>query len=274
MKCHYAARIWFGSKLGIKFDNSQISFIDWLTHSINTLKEEDISYVAAITYGIWFARNQQAFDLNCMDNIDVINKASRCLQEFQLALANNHSSIPNQHQASTNPRFNRHHSTNNKWTRPENGVIKVNSDANLSIAGSWGLGAVYRDTEGAILAAATWSVPGSNDPTLAEAYALYKAILLAIDCGFFEVICESDNASVIQLLNDVSKNPRLYIGNLIQGILCNRGRFRGISFRSIGREANKVAHCLAALAHQEPNRVWLEEAPPCITPLLIRDLIN
>jgi hypothetical protein len=145
---------------------------------------------------------------------------------------------------------------------------------NLSIDGRWGLRAVYRDSEGAILAAATWLVPGSNDPTLVEAYALYKAILLAIDCGFFEVICESDNACVIRLLNDASKNPRLYIGNLIQGILCNRGSFRGISYRSIGHEANKVAHCLASLAHQEPNKFWLEEAPPCIIPLLIRDLIH
>jgi hypothetical protein len=132
---------------------------------------------------------------------------------------------------------------------------------------------VYRDTEGAVLAAATWLAPGSNDPTLAEAYTLYKAVLLAIDCGFFAITCESDNDGVIRLLNDASKNPRLYIGNLIQGILCNRGSFRSISFRSIGREANKVAHCLATLAHQEPNRVWLEEAPPCIIPLLIRDLI-
>jgi hypothetical protein len=117
-------------------------------------------------------------------------------------------------------------------------------------------------------------VPGCNDPTLAEAFALYKAVLLAIDCGFHEVACESDNAGVIGLINNASKIPRLYTGNLIQGILCNKGSFRGSSFRHIGREANSVAHYLASLAHQEPNRVWLEEAPPSIIPLLIRDLIH
>jgi hypothetical protein len=108
MRCQYAARIWFGSKLGIKFDNNQIRFVDWLTHSINNLKEEDISYVAAITYGIWFARNRQVFDLKCMDNRDVIDKASRCIQEFQLALANDHPSNPiHNHNAATRSRPNR-----------------------------------------------------------------------------------------------------------------------------------------------------------------------
>ncbi|MCI77020.1 hypothetical protein A2U01_0098290, partial [Trifolium medium] len=61
-----------------------------------------------------------------------------------------------------------------------------NCDANLSKTGKWGLRAVYRDSTGFLVAAATWEVPGSADPTMAEACALYKAVLLAIECCFQE----------------------------------------------------------------------------------------
>jgi hypothetical protein len=276
MKCHFASRVWFGSKLGVNFNNSQISFTEWLIHTINSLPTDDISYVAAVTYSLWFARNQQVFDLTSIEDEQVINRANRSIQEYQSALAIGNPNISNQNQhrtTSTHP-SNRHTNANKKWTRPNNGVIKVNCDANLRIEGIWGLGAIYRDSEGATLAAATWVIPGSNDPTLAEACALYKATLLALDCGFYEVECESDNATVISFVNNVSPNPRSYAGNLVQGILCNRGRFRRISFQSISRKANKVAHCLAGLAHLEPNRVWIEEAHPSIVPLLISDLIH
>jgi hypothetical protein len=31
---------------------------------------------------------------------------------------------------------------------------------------------------------------------------------------------------------------------------------------------------LAILAHEEPNRVWIEDEPPQLVPTLIRDLIH
>jgi hypothetical protein len=88
MKCHFASRVWFGSKLGVNFNNIHTSFIEWLTHAINFLNEDDISYVAAITYSLWFARNQQVFDLRCMEDEHVINRANLSIQEYQSALAN------------------------------------------------------------------------------------------------------------------------------------------------------------------------------------------
>jgi hypothetical protein len=276
MKCHFASRVWFGSKLGVNFNNIHTSFIEWLTHAINSLNEDDISYVAAITYSLWFARNQQVFDLRCMEDEHVINRANLSIQEYQSTLAYETANLSTQHQHQTTSSStpNRCSNANKRWTRPNNGVIKVNCDANLTIEGSWGLGAIYRDSEGATLAAATWVVPGSKDPTLAETCALYKAILLALDCGFYDVDCESDNATVISFVNNVSSSPRSYVGNFVQGILCNRVRFRRIAFRPISRKANTVAHSLAGLAHIEPNRVWIENAHPSIVPLLIRDLIH
>jgi hypothetical protein len=233
-------------------------------------------YVAALTYSIWFARNQKVFELKDIEDDYVINRANLSIQDYQAALGDGISTSPNhnENRSSTSHTTSTQNNNNKRWSRPNNGVIKVNCDANLSIEGSWGLGAIYRDSEGANLAAATWVVPGNNDPTLAEMCALYKAILLALDCGFYEVECESDNASIISFINNALSCPRSYVGSLAHGILCNRGRFRFCSFRSISRLANKVAHSLAGLAHLEPNRVWIEEAHPSIVSLLISDLIH
>ncbi|GAU16835.1 hypothetical protein TSUD_367820 [Trifolium subterraneum] len=50
---------------------------------------------------------------------------------------------------------------------PPNGVIKINSDANLSKIGRWGLGVACRDVDGNFLAYATWELSGFKDPATA-----------------------------------------------------------------------------------------------------------
>jgi hypothetical protein len=101
MKCHFASRVWFGSKLGVNFNNSQISFTEWLIHTINSLPADDISYVVAVTYSLWFARNQQVFDLTSIEDEQVINRANRSIQEYQSALAIGNPNISNQNQHRT-----------------------------------------------------------------------------------------------------------------------------------------------------------------------------
>jgi hypothetical protein len=66
-----------------------------------------------------------------------------------------------------------------------------------------------------LVAAATWESPGTDDPTLDEAYALYNVVLLAIDCCFQDVLFESDKCIVISLINSEGSNPRNYVGNVV-----------------------------------------------------------
>jgi hypothetical protein len=273
--CSYASKTWFGSKLGIRFDQSHQSFSDWVIYAINSLKEEDLSYLAAITYGIWFARNQWVFNQMTIAESEVINKANTSLQDYIRATTrdiqqqsnNRGRSTSNQHQSGQTTR-------NRSWKKPEIGTIKINSDANLARAGRWGFGAICRDSTGALIAAATWEKPGADDPTLAEAFALYNAIHLAIDCGFLDVQFENDNAYVISLINKADSNPKSYVGNAIRGIRSARGYFRNCSFNHINREANRVAHLLATMAHDELNNLWIDEIPPQLVTPLIRDLIH
>ncbi|GAU49376.1 hypothetical protein TSUD_177250 [Trifolium subterraneum] len=271
MECHRAAKIWFGSKLGIRFDNNHRNFTDWLTHNIINLEKKDLSYIASIIYGIWYARNSQVFDNKDIDDRVVIDKALENMLEYQMSikpeqtiqqnLSNNNQSRPN-------------HRPSNRWTKPNQGTIKGNCDANLSVEGRWGLGVVFRDEDGEVLATATWELPGYNDPETAEACAIYHAIRLAADCCFQQVIIESDCTNIIRKINDPQIRARSYLGNYVWGINCNRGNFRICLFNHISRKANGVAHVLAKMAHSEPNRVWLEEAHPNIVPFLLRDLVH
>jgi hypothetical protein len=234
--------------------------------------------VAAICYGLWYARNQQVFEHRHIEEYETISKAQISIQEFKLAQLSSHNNTAgnNDNQAnrsSNNQRNTRIPNAQKKWKKPRSDMIKINCDANLTRAGRWGLGATYRDSDGELLAAATWERPGNDVVELAEACALYYAILLVVDCCFPNVEIESDNASVIALLNSFDSYPRSYVGSYVWGIHCNRHKFRTWSFSHISREANKAAHSLAALTHLEPNRIWLEETTPTIVPIVFSDLL-
>lgn len=81
---------------------------------------------------------------------------------------------------------------NKNWRKPNSWRFKVNSDVNLSQVGTWGVGSVIRNEDGEVLAAATWTVKGFDDFTVAEVYARYKTVKFAAECCFRKIILESD----------------------------------------------------------------------------------
>jgi hypothetical protein len=93
MECKRVNKIWFGSALGIKFNNSHSSFIDWLCYCLSTLKEEELCVIASITYGIWFARNKIVFDNHDTEDTDIIDKATTAILDYQNANINHSSSV-------------------------------------------------------------------------------------------------------------------------------------------------------------------------------------
>jgi hypothetical protein len=275
MTCTHASKIWFGSKLGINFTNTQANFGEWLCYALTTLNEEDLIYIAAITYGIWYARNQQTFEDNNITDIEIIQKANIIIQDYELAVKNNeikHNSTNQNRSNSNRQRSARNRS--NQWRKPEEGTIKINSDASLTRSGQWGLGVTCRDSTGLIAAAATWEVPGNDNPLLAEAFALYHAVRYAMDCCFRNVVFESDSDRLIKLINSDEQNPRNYVGTIVEGIKLSKNTFRLCSFKHINRKSNQAAHNLASWAHIEPNRTWIEDNPPIIVPFIFQDLIH
>jgi hypothetical protein len=232
MNCQHADRIWFGSKLGIKFDHRHTNFPEWLSHAINSLKNEDLIYMAAVIYGIWYARNQKTFEYNDIEDYVTLEKAITSIQDYQKAM-NTKSNTQHNVNTSRSSRRQQGSRTSNprRWIKPNSGKIKVNSDANLAVNDRWGLGATFRDCDGELLAAATWNIPGAKDPPLAEAYAVYLAMTMARDCCFHEVEFECDNERIVALINATEGNPKSYLGNIVWGIKCMKSQFRSCTVR-------------------------------------------
>jgi hypothetical protein len=138
--------------------------------------------------------------------------------------------------AHTNLRDNQHPKLTNhrtKWNKPDPNYFKVNSDANLQVAGRWGIGCIIRNEEGEVQVSATWSRNGFACPSTAEAFSIYAAMVLAAAAGGFrDVIFES----VIEKLKSKRTGDRTYLryGRLVTP-----------------RQGNQVAHCLAHLAHSD-----------------------
>jgi hypothetical protein len=272
MRCDRAAHVWFGSNLGVNFTPNHSYFLEWLFYCITSLNEEDLVAISAIIYGIWWARNKLVFDNYDMEDKAIIDQAYSSIKDYQQM--NNHElykkDIINKRSSNYNNRY-----RNNKplkWSKPRVGRIKANSDANLSIEGWWGLGAIFRDDSGDILASATWRVPGLNDPSTTEACALFFTVLLAIDCCFHNVDFEVDCSTVADRVNKVVPNPRSYLGNYFRVIFEHRAIVHNNSVSQISRKANSVAHGLSLLAHSEPNCIWMEDTHPQIVPLVFKDL--
>lgn len=60
----------------------------------------------------------------------------------------------------------------------------MNSDANLQEQGWWGLGTVIRDSQGLIMAAATWKVTGSENAAMAKAFGILATMIFCFGVWF------------------------------------------------------------------------------------------
>lgn len=148
-----------------------------------------------------------------------------------------------------------------QWVKPSSDMVKANSDANLQVSGVWGLGGIFRNELGLVMAAATWNLPGQDDAAMAEAYALLSTVRLAVDYDFRRVIFEGDNKRLMQRILDLRKQDKSYFGSIVKEIQQHQKFFNLCLFSYIPRLGNSVAHSLARLAHSKPNRVWIEEVP-------------
>ncbi|KAL5804637.1 hypothetical protein ACOSQ3_031437 [Xanthoceras sorbifolium] len=159
-----------------------------------------------------------------------------------------------------------------RWQAPSPGWIKINSDVAVDARGRrLGFGVVFRDSVGEVLVSYTSLLPGLFSSDIGEALAILLGLRLAGDMGFPSVCVESDAASVVKQLS--SRAPSCSdIGLILDDILSLVGGFADISFSSVRRSANKVAHGLAkfALSHQ-PVGVRIRGVPSSVAFLVLDD---
>jgi len=77
---------------------------------------------------------------------------------------------------------------------------------------------------------------------------------------------------VVQALNTHQQHPN-YVGSIIGDCINFNVFFRSLRFLHVRREANQAAHYLAQYSPHNPDFIWIEETPPCISAVLTFDLL-
>lgn len=130
----------------------------------------------------------------------------------------------------------------------EKTIVMLNIDASFDEnMGCGSMGAVIRDSSGAMIIASNNFIPRVVDARMAEAYALKEGLMLAQHAGCNRVIIQSDCMEVIDIMGDGG-----FTANLAAAMCdeCNTIwlGFQEISIEHCRKEANQVAHELAKLA--------------------------
>ena len=104
------------------------------------------------------------------------------------------------------------------WQPPERTMYKLNFDAavfaNMTASG---IGVIIRNNRGQVMAALSSKSHAVVDSEEAEVLACRKALELAMDAGFLELIVEGDNINVMKSIK--SDQVDLYhLGNLYDDI--------------------------------------------------------
>ncbi|XP_050222851.1 uncharacterized protein LOC126672948 [Mercurialis annua] len=197
-------------------------------------------------WAIWYGRNQLCFCSNDIPYEVVISLCYKTLAEFKEA---NAKSCGNSEKRDP------------VWTRPMENWIKMNSDAGMARRGKWGIGFVGRDCAGEVVIAGNKNIQMRQSVLEAEAEALLWGLKIATECSLKLVEFESDSAQLISALTH-DEEYLTEVGDILNDIRAAAMNLEGVKWRFVQRQANSLAHMIAAEAESDEGRIWMEEIQP------------
>ncbi|KAL5864153.1 hypothetical protein ACOSQ3_001667 [Xanthoceras sorbifolium] len=233
------------------------SFLDFILACFSILLVQEMELLLVLLWRFWFRCNRAVHSAPLLSVEETVGWSERFLVDFQAAVA-----VPSV----------RRDLVVKRWLAPSPGWVKINSDVAVDVRGRrLGFGVVIRNCMGVVLVSYTSLLLGLVSSDIGEALAILLGLRLAIDMGWSTVCVESDAASVVkQLSSRVTSCSD--IGLILDDILSLVVNFADLSFSSVGRSANRVAHGLAkiALSHQ-PVGVRLRSVPSSLALVVLDD---
>ncbi|XP_073359890.1 uncharacterized protein [Aegilops tauschii subsp. strangulata] len=162
-----------------------------------------------------------------------------------------------------------------RWEPPDDGWVEVNSDEAVSRFGEkGGGGAVLRDHHGAFLGAVCQFFPHNADPEAVEVLACRRAVQLAIAIQATRVHVELDNNTVVQMLNQQTRNLSA-VGPWIQEIKEMLNTLTEFRVAWVRRSGNIAAHKLAKVGvGEERCGVWVDSPPDFLLDVISDEIPN
>lgn len=128
-----------------------------------------------------------------------------------------------------------------EWRPPQEGFLKINTDAAVRINGSV-LSMVVRNRRGALLETHSFRVP-TQDPAIAELWTIRQAIRICIRNQWKHVCCETDAKNVVHMLTEGQATSYHWSATpIFKEISGSNGFLDSITFPWCNRECNRLAH--------------------------------
>ncbi|GAU47065.1 hypothetical protein TSUD_302670 [Trifolium subterraneum] len=259
-----ALPVWLAFPLTINLHSNKITNMeDWIIYMFHHIDPKGMEMVTSVIYNMWFARNQKIFQEKTLPPHEISNRASLHLSEYQnFCIAN-----PPIHR----PKSTRSSGHNTSWSPPPRGSLKINVDAHFC-DGHWYSGMILRREDESTVGAITRVHKGSDDSNLGEDMGLNDALDWLEQEKLSEVVIEMDNQSVVEAVK-----KRKAIRKAWRSVVARCVKFLQVNPRSsiawVKRSVNRVAHELANWAEQEPNKVWPNSFPCCISNHILKDMV-
>ncbi|XP_074351705.1 uncharacterized protein LOC141690845 [Apium graveolens] len=134
-----------------------------------------------------------------------------------------------------------------KWTKPENGVLKLNVDTSVSLGAiSFTMGLVIRDHAGVFVAGKMVCIAMITTTFEVEALAILESLHWLLTLNHDRVIIESDSLLSIRALQG-SHDNLLEVGSILNACRIILDSRPGYSISFVKRQTNGIAHLVAKL---------------------------
>jgi hypothetical protein len=137
-----------------------------------------------------------------------------------------------------------------------------------------GLGVVIRNFKGEFMAASSEKVDAKGDLMWSSALSVFHALKFSLSIGFFVVVIECSDTSIISLLKS-GQDVFSELGWVIEDIRELLPLFSSISFCNVPKSYNRVAFSLVEFSKKNDEQsVWLEDCPSFLFPTVNHDLVS
>jgi ribonuclease HI len=263
--CCYAREVWeiISSEFSLRLCRQQFTSTKvWTLDFLERSSEMQTTAMMVTMWHIWEARNKVQEGETMLHPKSI---AEKVLAYIQMIATHLYQTDP------TNRRESK--SADLQWTPPPEGTVIINVDAAIfKTDRRMGMGAIIRDHNGSCLVACTEQTDEILVPEMAEALAMRRAVILAKDEGYANIIVASDCLSVVNRVTS-GLEDRSSCGTVIHDIRRMADSFSSCSFRHVYRGLNAAAHSLAKFSKFSLNSVWRGCAADCIREIICKDIM-
>jgi hypothetical protein len=264
LSCPFAHEVWRSVKDRFRLQLARRDFMSpklWLFQFLRRATKLEATVLAVGCWYIWEARNDAR---NNQSFPDPKQTSMKIMAYVDMIVQHCYKIKPGHRCESSNTQ---------KWTPPPPGEIMVNVDAALfPEQRRCAVGAVFRDHLGQCIVAVSEPIPGFHDPEMAEALALRRAMQIASDRAFHNVIFVSDCLSLVQRSLSAERD-RSMVGVVVSDIKRLLRGFASAAIKHTKRSCNEAAHILARSCDLSSQGFISLSAPVSIRKTLCIDIM-